>query len=82
MRKEERLEMNNDFKRLWKLLGTIGAYVFFCVGLIAAAGAMYYIGVAYWKYILIAFVSFTIWFIAGLIVTRKDRRHRGSKFRV
>lgn len=73
--------MNNDFKRLWKTSGAVAAYTLGSVFLLGAAGAMYYIGIAYWKYILIAFVSFTIWFLAGWIVTRKDR-HQGKKFRV
>lgn len=74
--------MNQDFKRLWKTSGAFAAYILGTMFLLGAAGAMYYIGIAYWKYILITFVSFTIWFLAGLIVTRKDRRQRGNKFRV
>jgi hypothetical protein len=68
--------MNNDFKRLWKILGTIAVYVLAPAGLLGAAGAMYYIGVAYWKYIVFAFVGFSIWFLAGWIVTRKDRTRK------
>jgi Na+/proline symporter len=68
--------MNNDFKRLWKTSGAVAAYVLGTVGLLGAAGAMYYIGVAYWKYIVFAFVGFSIWFLAGWIVTRKDRARK------
>jgi hypothetical protein len=69
--------MNSDFKRLWRMIGGVVAYSLGYLFLIGAAGAMYYIGVAYWKYMLIAFVSFTIWFVAGwVVVTRKDRARK------
>jgi Na+/proline symporter len=68
--------MNNDFKRLWKTSGAVAAYALGAAGLLGAAGAMYYIGIAYWMYILFALVAFSIWFLAGLIVTRKDRARK------
>jgi Na+/proline symporter len=69
--------MNSDFKRLWRVSGTVVAYSLGCIFLIGAAGAVYYIGVAYWRYMLIALASFTIWFIAGwIVVTRKDRARK------
>jgi hypothetical protein len=69
--------MNSDFKRLWRTIGGVVANSLGCVFLIGAAGAAYYIGAAYWKYMLVAFVSFTIWFIAGwVVVTRKNRARK------
>jgi multidrug transporter EmrE-like cation transporter len=69
--------VNDDFKRLWWVIGTVVAYSLGSFFLIGSVGAMYYIGVAYWKYMLIAFVSFTIWFVAGwVVVTRKGRSRK------
>jgi hypothetical protein len=68
--------MHSDFKRLWRVIGTVVAYSLGCIFLIGAIGAMYYIGVAYWKYMLIAFVSFAIWLIAAWVVLMRKGRSR------
>lgn len=39
--------MNDHFKRLWQMIGSVTAYSLGCFFLIGAAGTVYYIGVAY-----------------------------------